>query len=1360
MPVTSDPRYSQSAIAGPVNSGLFARPTEEIEPSTLEVFSAAARQSNIAGAAYERFSNPDPDLPDAPAGWDPLDHIAGYEEFAHNLSDARTPSQLAGMINRIESYKADKESLRRAGLGGFGAEVTMNILDPTFLASIAVPEAALARSTRLYRAGQAAARGAAEAGAYEIGMHALQENRTAQESIFSVGAGALLGGVLGSILKRAERTEMQPIMDVVDQEMRSMRSTGGAAASMRESTLARESLAAGGKQMSGAMEKIPLLGTDLDKVMASDSVVAKQVLQETADVPAILGKNLEGEATPASVESFASRHDARLADFADDSRRQWVAYKKRVPSGERMSEGDFYTAIASASRRSDSVGIPEVDASAKLLRDRVFDPLKRDAIDLGLLEDPVQAAQRAAEKRAVDKYVAAETRQIYDNYRARVNQAIAETDSVDAVRGTTGLAGDALPAGERSAAIRAELERATDVERAASQRALDDIDERVAQAERKLDETLATLKTQRDSDLAALRAQNEANAAAANTSTKSTRESLADELTRALATERQVRTDSVNIAEEALENAQRDYARERSRISRDVEPKKRRQELLRAKLALQEAKKKRAVAVEQAKTHFSQATSKLRERFGKDSLKAASKAVREEPSLRAAYEHGRDVESARAQLQRQRMIASRDRAAEKTRARDSIGALNKKASTDLERLRPESRKRFVARAKRVARGVADDSPEVNELAKLLREQGSGTLGKRVTVPKVDERYVKRVTGADSYFRRMYDRESIRANLPEWKRVLRNWFMRSGNADASEVDAAIEDVTKKILGADVGQANFATKITVPKAGPLQERTLDIPDQLIEKFLVNDPLKVARAYVRELGPQVEMKRRFGDVDMSQQLQSVSDDYAIMRKRIEDSRMPEKQKTKELNRLIEQEKNMKEALIRIRDRILGRAGRLGPDVSEGGRRAVMAARGWRNWVASARLGATALTGGTMDTARIAAQYGFLPTFRKLAQLVGSKSFRKLSKEHARRAASAVEVALSRRVQAAYDGALTEGWTEKLANGLYKYTGLNHIMDFNRTLAASLFEDAVISSAKAVASGKSVPRGARARLASIGIGTDELQRIAAEIEKHGGELDGIGVSGSADWDDKALADLYDAAVLRESKIVVQQPGAADRVWWMDSETGKLIGQLKSFSLSAPARLLMPPVQALGRGEYATAARFIGYMLIGGYLTHSLRQTLAGKEPTTDPKTAAVEAITESGVMGIFPDLLSPVGRRLGLAESARLSDRNVLSAYGGPALGLAGDVYDFAMNRTEDGISARDLHMLRRMLPFNNAWMLRRQINALEGEAAEALDLRGADSDDFLGRIVRTDAVLPSGQRGGTGTGKQEGQILLSGT
>jgi len=553
------------------------------------------------------------------------------------------------------------------------------------------------------------------------------------------------------------------------------------------------------------------------------------------------------------------------------------------------------------------------------------------------------------------------------------------------------------------------------------------------------------------------------------------------------------------------------------------------------------------------------------------------------------------------------------------------------------------------------------------------------------------------------------------------------------------------VTRHILGADVGVANFNVK--VPTAGPLHERVLDIPDELIERYLVNDPVKVAASYVRELAPEIEITKRFGDRDMKHALDRVREEYDILRQRV---RSNPQGGSKQLTKFEQQEVATMDALRRIRDRVYGRAGRLAPDASDKQRTAVQVLRGWRNLVAASKLGVTALTSVPTDTARIVAQYGFARTLSKMAKLVTSPAMRKLTRDQARRLGAAVEVTLARRVNTAYDGAVTEGWTSWLANSVFKVTGLNHWTDFSRMLSASLLEDEILKAASTIAKGKALPVFTRTRLASLGLDENALRNVHREALKHGGDLDGVRVSGSGNWDDADLAARYDSAILKESRVTVMQPGAADRVWWMDSELGKVIGQLKSFALATPMRMAAAPLQMLGHGESARAARFVGSMMIGGYLAHSLRQLTAGREPNTTLPGAAGEAWSEAGLAGIVPDLISPFGRRLGLfGESARYSDRNVLSTFGGPALGTAGDAYDLAMNRSADGMSARDVQLLRRLAPWQNVWWLRRAINATEGELSEAMGLDGASTQTFGERYLETKPLLPSGERGGTGTG-----------
>jgi hypothetical protein len=1001
MPIISDPRYTGASLVGEVRRDLFAPATPE-EPALplLDTLAAASRIAFLPGAAYDRIANSDWRIHAAPQGYDPLDHIDGFEDFASDFYDARSPEDVDGIKGRIQNELADRDTLRRAGIGGTGAQIALSALDPSFWVAMSVPEVNIARIARINRMATSAARGAVGTTIYEIGQQASHETRSLKESAFSITGGMLLGGILGSLTRGIPAAERATLRTALQDELTvnpdPSAQSFGAAAVRAPTTLEAESLAAGGDRFSRLVGKIPLVETDAQRILRSDSVEARTALQDLAEVTPTLNKNLEGIATPVSVESLAIRQEGRIGEFAAEMKRLYRAHRvdprPALVGAPRLSRAEFEAAVASAARNADRDIYPHVREAARYLRAKVFDPLKVEAQRLGLLP------------------------------------ADAEIDLF----------------------------------------------------------------------------------------------------------------------------------------------------------------------------------------------------------------------------------------------------------------------------------------------------------------------------ADSYFRRMYDRAAIRARRGDWDAVLSKHFRGKG-LDVAEAKTAADDITRRILGADVGQANFNIRAHVPNAGPLHERVLDIRDELIEPFLVNDPVKVASAYVRELAPQIEVIKKFGDKDMRDALQRVRDEYGALRVRasVEGNQV-------RVNALNDQERETLEAITRIRDRIYGRAGTINADTSIGARRMSNVLRGWRNLVASAKLGMTALTGGANDLSRIVATEGFAPTMKRISELVSKPAFRELSRANARRLGVATEVALARRVAVASDGAITEGWTQRLADATYRVSGLNHATDFLRTVSATLIEDKILGAAADVAGGRLITKSLRADLARIGIDTTALKQIHVQVQAHGASVDGISTSGSMQWTDGALAEIYDAAIVKEARTLVLEPGAANRTWWADGEVGKTLGQIKSFSLASPLKLTLTPIQLVGQGRYVDAARFVGAMMIGGALVHVLRQTAAGVKPATDPKALAGEAFAESGLAGILPDLVSPFARRFGiLGESARFADRNVTSAFGGPAVGTAADLYDLIYNRTSHGLSASDLHALRRLLPLNQIWWLRRGINALEGETAEALGLPGATAQTLGERALESRSLASSAQRGGTGTG-----------
>ena len=104
-------------------------------------------------------------------------------------------------------------------------------------------------------------------------------------------------------------------------------------------------------------------------------------------------------------------------------------------------------------------------------------------------------------------------------------------------------------------------------------------------------------------------------------------------------------------------------------------------------------------------------------------------------------------------------------------------------------------------------------------------------------------------------------------------------------------------------------------------------------------------------------------------------------------------------------------------------------------------------------------------------------------------------------------------------------------------------------------------------------------------------------------------------------------------------------------------------------------------------------------------------------------------------------------LGESARYCDRNVLSTFGDPALGTLAMFTTLAYNRTANGISIGSATAAPpAAVPECVVDAPRDQ--RLEGETAEALNLKGADTKTFGQRVTATPPLLPAGHWGGTGT------------
>lgn len=196
-------------------------------------------------------------------------------------------------------------------------------------------------------------------------------------------------------------------VDIADQRQ-PLGSPGGAAvggsvgaAAARDTTLEQETF-------TGALgaEKALAFSSPTMRLGSSPSVEVRRLAQELAEQPLELRKNVEGIASPVSVESRIRLWQAPLAEAATGADDAFVRYRlgraQKVgdqfklgvadtfgQTGGKLSYGDFMDAVSYAMRRNDQHEIPEVAQAAKLMRETLFDPLKNRAIEAGQLPEDV-----------------------------------------------------------------------------------------------------------------------------------------------------------------------------------------------------------------------------------------------------------------------------------------------------------------------------------------------------------------------------------------------------------------------------------------------------------------------------------------------------------------------------------------------------------------------------------------------------------------------------------------------------------------------------------------------------------------------------------------------------------------------------------------------------------------------------------------------------------------------------------------------------------------------------------------------------------------------------------------------------------
>lgn len=411
-------------------AGLMPMGTTEAEvtasPEWGELMSAAFKRENTVGAlgvSYAQGTN-NPATP-YDASFDPWSDIKGYEDFASSFIPANSLEDVARIKAKIDNERHQAELLDAGGWRGTVAQLVAGIADPINLIPVGGEIIKVGRLGE--RALSAALRVGAVAGgaglATEGVLQATQETRTISESAVNVAAATLLGGILGgaigavagrdvSALARGLMGDTERLADDMAANTPNsggpLSAGGSVGAAYAKPTLDELGVARLGGLENALRKTAPTLRTQTSPVMET-----RLLGQELAEQPLLTKGNLEGKASPVSIESVMRQSQYGLYRAITEADNAFVKYrtgeagglfaKARIATGDlfsreqgTLSHDEFLEAVGRAARRGDTSDIPEVAEAARAARKLVLDPFKDAAIRLGIFDEDVDPGTAAS----------------------------------------------------------------------------------------------------------------------------------------------------------------------------------------------------------------------------------------------------------------------------------------------------------------------------------------------------------------------------------------------------------------------------------------------------------------------------------------------------------------------------------------------------------------------------------------------------------------------------------------------------------------------------------------------------------------------------------------------------------------------------------------------------------------------------------------------------------------------------------------------------------------------------------------------------------------------------------------------------
>jgi hypothetical protein len=1154
------------------------------------------------------------------AGFNPWEKVKGTSDEVNfrPLSEARNQKKFDAIKADVARENEDRKLLEsQPWWMGLITEGSAGILSPTTL----IPGGTFVKGAK---GGIAVARAAASVGAanavgaaaQEAALQGIEQTRTAGESATAVGASLFLGGLIGAggqaALSKmdwqravqaleadleAPRIGATPeqVLEAANSNNPALRSVGAAAVDATE--LGDNTIAgAAARGVAASTAKLnPLL-----RALHSPSAAYRDVMLNTVENPLYLTKNFEGVASQPAVETLMKEYNGGLAKAIQATNDAFPEYTK---AGGALGKDEFREAVGKAMRRGDTDADPVIAKVAQEYRAKVFEPLKKQAIDAGLLP----------------KDVSVDTAQSY--FTRMWNGRKISADE----QGFKGMVQDWV--------AQKSPEWADQFDKAAERR-LNPVHQEISSLEMEKVRRAEELKQRGDAADISEMTEGDIRQALRVVSGGVPKPKGVDTLSQFVLKQGGLVDDAGELAHRGITN--------------------------KARPGLIRKERKTAQSDKGGWTLDDMA--------------------------RHAWENGYFPEHSQ---------------------RPSIDAFVEALNDDFHKIRA------------VLKHGDEDAFKLNELVAQieadLARAGVGTDGKAPRFSTSEE-----MKGAVERVYKALDAEAdrklaiLKDKLNERQADIRVDRESRFVGDPKELGRQIADEVFDTLTGRTGgvRPDF---ITIKARGPLKERTFNIEDlfrssngRAVEDYLEHDVEQVARRYTRVMGADVELARKFGSVDMVDQIAKIRDDYRDLRSTITDE--------KHLTALAKREDADIKDLEAVRDMLRGT--NPGSPTDANYSRIVRAVNHF-NYLRS--MGEVAIASLT-ETVRPAMVHGLMPYMETLGQTLTNLKGVKASVKEAQIAGNVTEKVLGTRLATLSEiidpyasRGPVEAFLENMTNIASKWNGIRLLTDMQKSIASVMTQNRLLQGASSYA--ELAPKE-KAYLAYLGIDQSMAERIGKQFAEHGETVDKVHVANQEKWTDEVAARTYRAAINKDVDSIITTKGVADTPLFANTPTGRAMLQFKSFALASHQRVLL-------RGLQEGQARFVGGLIamttIGMMATwlkaisgNRLEKNFSDIEKK--PGWLIGEGLDRSGIFAVPMELANTFEKATGVNpikspikafdETGSISQKNQnRSKFGsllGPTVGLGDDLLNTAglpqkMANGEE-VTQADKSAMERLMPFNS--------------------------------------------------------------